>query len=194
MSTPTTPTTPKKKMGIGKIVLIIIGGLIVIGIIANLGKNDTNTSGSTNAALSPASTSNKTVAVGQTLKTHYFDVTVNNVKVVKKISDPSGYLSTEAGAGNKFLVIDITFKNTDNESRMVLDGELHINYQGKDFNYDKAETIVQEGYGLFLDQLNPLVSKTTKLVYKIPNEITGTAYYSPARADNDEQINLGNIN
>jgi len=187
MSTP----TPKKKNSIGKIILIVIGALFVLGIIANLGKSENATA---ETASAPASSSSSTVGIGQTLKTDYFDVTVNGVKTVKKISDPGGFMNTNAEAGNKFLVIDVTFKNTDNESRMVLDGDLHINYNGKDYNYDKAETLMIDGYGLFLDQLNPLVSKTTKLVYKIPEEVTGNAYYAPARADSDDKIDLGNIN
>lgn len=179
-------------MGAGKIILIVIGAIILLGIIANLGKSGEKADAeNTGTSTAPAAT--KGAAIGQTLKTHYFDVTVNGVKTVKKISDPNGILNTEAGAGNKFLIIDITFKNTDNESRMVFDGELHVNYQGKDYNYDKAEEPLLEGYGLFLEQLNPLVSKTTKLVYKIPEEVNGSAYYIPARADNDDKIDLGNI-
>jgi hypothetical protein len=188
MSTP----TPKKKNSTGKIILIVIGVIFVLGVIANMGKSETATA-ETASAPSESSSSSKTAGIGQTLKTTYFDVTVNGVKTVKKISDPSGYLTTDAEAGNKFLVIDITFKNTDDESRVVLDGDLHINYNGKDYNFDKAETIMQEGYGLILEQLNPLVSKTTKLVYKIPEEVSGSAYYVPARADSDDKIDLGNI-
>jgi hypothetical protein len=39
-----------------------------------------------------------------------------------------------------------------------------------------------------------LTSKTTKLVYKIPNEIKGNAYYHPGRSDDGEVILLGSIN
>jgi hypothetical protein len=46
---------------------------------------------------------------------------------------------------------------------------------------------------LFLEQLNPLTQKTTNLVYKIPKEIKGPAYYKPGRADNDQRIFLGDL-
>jgi hypothetical protein len=147
-----------------------------------------NASNSTNAA--PTST----VALGQPLKTDYFDVTVNKVSVTDKIKDPSGLgMHVKADPGTKLLVLNVTFKNTDSESRMAMDGSVHFNYGGKDYNFDNAETTMIDGYGLFLDQLNPLLSKTTNLVYKIPAEVNGEAYYNPGRADSDERINLGNI-
>jgi len=50
-----------------------------------------------------------------------------------------------------------------------------------------------EGWGLMMDQINPLTSKTTKLVYKIPAEIKGLAYYRPGRSNKNDLISLGNI-
>ena len=50
-----------------------------------------------------------------------------------------------------------------------------------------------DGWGLLLDQINPLTTKTTKLVYKIPAEIIGNAYYKPARSGSNDIIDLGII-
>ncbi len=63
----------------------------------------------------------------------------------------------------------------------------------KDYEFDKSETVMAEGFGLFLDQINPLTSKTTKLVYKLPAEIKGPAYYEPGRASDNESIYLGDL-
>lgn len=154
--------------------------------------------GSTNNKGSDSSTNSapaaNVIGVGQTLKTGYFDVTVNKVSITQRINDPSGLgLHVKADPDTKLLVLNVTFKNTDSESRMPMDGAVHFNYGGKDYNFDHSETLMIEGYGLFLDQLNPLISKTTNLVYKIPAEVTGEAYYNPGRADSDEKIILGNI-
>jgi len=62
---------------------------------------------------------------------------------------------------------------------MLMDGSVWINYNGKDYEFDKSESIMAEGWGLFLDQINPLISKTTNLVYKIPAEIKGDIYWQP---------------
>jgi hypothetical protein len=150
--------------------------------------NQASSGSSTNSA--PASS----IGVGQVLKTDYFDVTVNKVSITQKIKDPSGLeMHVTAEPGTKLLVLNVTFKNNDSESRMAMDGSVHFNYGGKDYNFDNSETLMIDGYGLFLDQLNPLISKTTNLVYKIPAEVSGEAYYNPGRADGDERIILGNI-
>lgn len=76
---------------------------------------------------------------------------------------------------------------------MLIDGELLINYNGKDYTFDKAETILAEGYGLLLEQINPLTTKKTKLVYKVPSELRGSIFWKPGRARSDEIILLGDI-
>ena len=68
---------------------------------------------------------------------------------------------------------------------MLMDGVVIINYNGKDYNFDKSETVMADGWGLLLDQINPLTTKTTKLVYKIPAEITGNATYKPGRGSSE---------
>lgn len=131
--------------------------------------------------------------VGETLSTEYFDVTVKKVGVQNSVDTGNPLVSLPAEDGNKYLIMEVTFKNTSNESRMLMDGEVLINYNGKEYKYDKSEAVMLEGWGLMLDQINPLTSKTTNLVYKIPAEIKGTAYYQPGRSDSDDLINLGNI-
>ena len=92
-----------------------------------------------------------------------------------------------------YLIINASFKNTDKESRMLMDGSVWINYNGKNYEFDKAETVMLEGWGLLLDQINPLTTKTTNLVYKMPAEIKGNAYWQPGRANRDKKILLGNL-
>ncbi|RZJ70238.1 DUF4352 domain-containing protein [Flavobacterium sp.] len=131
--------------------------------------------------------------VGETLSTDYFDVTVNEVGVFDRIATGNEFADLPRQEGIKYLVLTTTFKNTSNESRMLMDGEVLINYNGKDYNYDKSETIMLEGWGLMLDQLNPLTAKKTNLVYKLPSELVGKAYYRPGRSDGDQMIDLGEI-
>jgi hypothetical protein len=189
-------TPEKKKMSTGKKVLIGVGAIILLAAIANISKDDskeTKVAGVTSET--PSAPAKAEITVGQPLKTEYFEVTVTKVQTADKISSGNEYIAdTKAEEGNKFLIINTTFKNIDNESRMLTDGEVLINYNGKEYKFDHSESIMQDGYGLFLDQINPLTSKTTKLVYKIPNEIKGNAYYHPGRSDDGEVILLGSIN
>lgn len=134
-----------------------------------------------------------TVGIGEVLQTDYFDVTINNASVDDEVITGNSMCDIHKQPGNKFIILDVTFVNTDKESRMLADGTLIINSNGQEYTYEHPETILLEGWGLFLNNINPLTSMTTKIVYKIPESITGIAYYRPGRADDDERIVLGKL-
>jgi len=136
-------------------------------------------------------TESEAISIGQVLKTDYFEITVNKVGVGNFVDTGNEFSDLKEEEGSKYIVLNVTFKNIDNESRMIVDGSLFINYNGKDYEFDKSETIIADGWGLMLDQINPLIKKTTKLVYKIPTEISGDIYYKPGRTD--KRIILGSI-
>lgn len=172
-----------------------------IVVLAQIGKDkDGKTSSSSSSSDNSTSTQSeqkaeapKGVGVGQVLKTQYFEIVVNKVSLNESVNTGNEFADLKAEQGNMYLIINATFKNIDNESRMLMDGSVWINYNGKDYEFDKAETVMLEGWGLILDQINPLTSKTTNLVYKIPAEIKGDAYWQPGRANDDERILLGNL-
>jgi|SRR5690625_416671 len=133
------------------------------------------------------------VELGETLSTRYFDVTVNRVSLENEIDTGNPFFNLEAEDGIKYVLIDITFRNTSNESRFVAEGEIIINYDNQNYRFDKSETILVEGWGLFFEQINPLTSINTNLVYKMPGEIRGPIYYRPGRSGRNDLIFLGNI-
>jgi hypothetical protein len=155
--------------------------------------DDKKAPSSSGGGTSSEQTATASVGVGQPLQTEYFAVTANKVSVKDRVSTGNEFADLKAEPGNKYLIINATFKNTDQESRMIMDGSVWINYNGKDYEFDKSETVMLEGWGTMLDQINPLTSKTTNLVYKIPAEIKGTALWNPGRSDKDLVINLGEI-
>lgn len=138
-------------------------------------------------------TDKKQINVGDTLHSQYFDIVVNKASVGNMINTGNEYTDVKADDGTTFFVLNSTFKNIDTESRMMFDGDLIINHDGKKYTYDHSETIMLDGFGLFLEQINPLLSKTTNLVYKIPANLTGKAYWHPARTDDDDIIFVGEI-
>jgi hypothetical protein len=133
------------------------------------------------------------IGINQVLHTNYFDVTVNDVKVVSSVNTGNEFVNLPHEKGMGYLIVNTTFKNTDTESRMLTDGSVFINYNGKEYKFDKTETIMLEGWGASLKQINPLTSITTNLVYKIPAEIRGVMHYLPGRSDNDVRIYIGEI-
>lgn len=179
-----------------------IGVTVVIALIvlAQIGKDEkgSSTSADNSSSSSSEQTEQKTeapkgVGIGETLRTDYFDITVNKVSLEDRVNTGNEFADLKPEQGNLYLIINASFKNTDKESRMLMDGSVWINYNGKDYEFDKAETVMLEGWGLLLDQINPLTTKTTNLVYKIPAEIKGNAYWQPGRADSDQKILLGNL-
>jgi hypothetical protein len=130
---------------------------------------------------------------GDVLKTKYFDVTVNKAVLENSVQTGNEFANLEAEDGIRYLIINVTFKNTDKESRLIYDGMVIIKSDGKDYKFDKSETILLDGWGLFLDQINPMISKTTNLVYKIPNDIKGAVFYNPGRAEKKDLIFLGTL-
>jgi len=172
--------------------VVIVGVIIFFFIILMVGALSMRSSKNSYSS-SPAKSAQSTIGVGQALSTRYFDVTINTVETYKSVDLGNIYMNLKEEPETNYLVLNITFKNTDNESRMIIDGEVLINYNGKDYKFDKSETVLADGWGLFLDQINPLSSKTTNLVYKIPKEITGKAYYHPGRAGKKDLIYLGSL-
>lgn len=189
-----TNQAPKKKMSIGKKILIGFGVLVIIGIISNLGKDKNGKENESSSTSTEQTAETATgVKLGEVLKTDYFDITVNKAEVKDRVSTGNEFSDLKPESGNSYLIINATFKNTDSESRMLMDGSVWINYNGKDYEFDKSETVMLEGWGILLDQINPLTSKTTNLVYKIPTEVKGDAYWQPGRSDNDQRILLGTL-
>jgi hypothetical protein len=189
-----TNQTPKKKMSLGRKILIGFGVLILIGIISNAGKNKKEKTVEKSSNSTEQVVEKQTgVKIGEILKTDYFDISVNKVDLTDRVDTGNEFSDLKPEEGNKYLIINTTFKNTDDESRMIIEGTIWINYNGKEYEFDKSESVMAEGYGALLEQINPLTSKTTNLVYKIPAEITGDTYWQPGRSNNDERIFLGTL-
>lgn len=118
----------------------------------------------------------------------YFDVTVNDCALSKSINTGNQFSTVKADPDARFLTVNATFKNTDNEGRLPLAGSLFISRDGKDYTFDTTETVMSEGYGIRLRSLNPLIKLTTKIVYKVPNELSGDVYWRPGRNAEDKKL------
>ena len=118
----------------------------------------------------------------------YFDVTVNDCTITKSIETGNRYSTVKPDPDARFLTVNATFKNTDSEGRLPLEGSLFISKDEKDYKFDTTESIMSEGYGIRLRLLNPLIKLTTKIVYKVPNELSGEVYWKPGRNAEDKKL------
>lgn len=118
----------------------------------------------------------------------YFDVTVNDCTISKSIETGNRYSTVKPDPDARFLTVNATFKNTDNEGRLPFEGSLFISKDGKDYKFDTTETVMSEGYGIRMRSLNPLIKLNTKIVYKVPNEVSGEVYWKPGRNAEDKKL------
>ncbi|MGL6130537.1 MAG: DUF4352 domain-containing protein, partial [Fusobacteriaceae bacterium] len=136
---------------------------------------------------------------GETVETDYFNVTLNKISFTKDIRTGNQYSDLEENQDSLYITMNITFKNTSQESRYIQEGSLILSYNGKNYTFDKSETIMADGWGIMLDQINPLLSKKTNVVYKVPKEEPDRIIYIPGRNskesgfiiyDKDEEIKI----
>jgi hypothetical protein len=158
---------------------------------SNVGGNGAQTNAASNTSAAPANDAPKLIKVGDHLKTEYFDIVVNSVKLDKSVNTGNPYTNLKPEEGNVYVIIDLTLKNTDKETRMMFDGSLVLDDNGKQMKYEQAETVLADGYGIIMENINPGITKRTKLVYKIPADAKGVLYYHPSRSGEDAMIALG---
>lgn len=118
----------------------------------------------------------------------YFDVSVNDCTLSKSVDTGNRYTTLKPDADARYLTVNATFKNTDNEGRLPFEGSLFITKDGKDYKFDTTELVMSEGYGIRLRSLNPFIKLTTKIVYKVPNELSGDVYWKPGRNAEDKKL------
>ena len=128
------------------------------------------------------SQSNNLPRLGETVQTEYFLVTVNSIRFTDFVGNE--FFNAKAESGNKLAVLNVTFKNIDSEGRMLEDGDLIAEYNGKRLVYDHTETILADGF-LNFATLNPLTTITGDIVFQIPTELNGRLYYRTPRSSKE---------
>lgn len=169
---------------------MVAGALLVLFMMVKT-FNNTGSDSTSGAHEATAASTHKTLRIGDILHTTYFDVVVSGAKTTDRINTGNPYTDVEPQPGNKFIALGVTFTNTDNESRLISEGELLIDYNGKRYRYDHATPVLAEGYNFLFEQINPLTSKSGIIIYEIPAHINGTVYYHPGRSSADDIIYLG---
>ncbi len=177
-----------------------VGGtaVIVLAVLINLagggsGAGEKGISTGADEARQEAAEAHVYPKLGEVLHTQYFDFTVHSIRLQNSVNTGNMFIKLDPEPGNRYLVMRVTVKNTDTESRMVQEGSVKIIYNNKEYEFDKSEHLLADGWGFVMDQINPLTTKTVNLVYKIPAEIQGQAYWNPGRSGANDLIDLGVI-
>ncbi|WP_426101927.1 hypothetical protein [Pseudomonas sp. PSPC3-3] len=111
-----------------------------------------------------------------------FQIRRESCKVGASVGTSNPHSEPERWDGSQFVVIDARFKNLDTEGRLPSEGSLIIQTSdGRELRYDTTESVMQRGYGIYFKSINPLVTMPTKIVYRIPTDISGEVLWEPGR-------------
>jgi Domain of unknown function (DUF4352) len=177
---------------VAKIAFVLIAVLIIAAIIM-LVKGRNNPDGDRHITGLAKDRLPREVNTDKVLRTRYFNVVVDTAEIFDSINDIDALMSLPYEAGNEYFVINISFKNTDNESKMMPDGELGISHGNSETKYDSPEILMMKGWGVLMENIEPGITKKTRIVYKIPAGITGKAYYYPDVSYNQDRIFLADF-
>lgn len=152
-----------------------------------------STGDDSNSAEAIAANSENALGLNETLQTEYFAVKVNKFDFKDKVNTGNEFSDLPKEEGNKYIIVNVTLKNISSESRMMFDGELLVKSGEQVLKYENSETVMLEGWGILMDNINPGVTKTTNIVYKVPADLTGDVFYVPARAKSSQLIKIGTL-
>ncbi len=177
---------PKKKNLIPIIIIVIILCGVIKGITTGLPKSsDTKeSSNSENSTTVAGETTSKEVATEEYLKINDegkigdWTIVITNVEITDKIMQ-GNYANFSPDEGNKYLKIDCTITNNGTSSHTFLssfslknDLSAKILYQSS-YEYSSVNLL---GYSeeLHDSTLNPLVSKSGSITFKIPDSVAAS--------------------
>jgi len=121
----------------------------------------------------------KIAVIGEKAVVGYFEISLDKARVDTVLGVANVYAEQLPGKGNTFVILDVTFKCIDKESQIPKIGNLVMKVGDRTYEFDKTETVTAPGWGLYFDVLNPLTTKTTKIVYKIPRDTKGEVFWRP---------------
>lgn len=156
-----------KKWWVWLIAVIIIGSIASSGEEESSSEQDSKSVSSETAKKSEKKVEKKEFTIGQEVKVGKLSYTVKDVEETKKISNVLGDKTTDG----KFAVVELTIKNNDKKARMADTNMFKVKTaDGTEYSADaELDTYVNdEGIGFFLEEINPNLSKTGKVVFELP--------------------------
>ena len=167
---------PKKKTNTALIViLVIIGVIVVVGVIGCVACSkcvsdvaeeiDGSGEGTTSSEESPE----KTYKKREVAKAGEVEWTVTSAKKQASLRDPNGFMDPKKASG-VYIVVNLKVKNMGKEAKTADSSFLVIvDSQGREFEADTEVAVLYLATekDLFLEQLNPNVSKEAIVVFDI---------------------------
>jgi RNA polymerase subunit RPABC4/transcription elongation factor Spt4 len=156
--------------GLGVIIIIII----IASVAGNSGKSSSSsTSTGTNSSSAPA-VQTETAKVGDTVNDGDLAFTVQSVSTSQSI----GNSFTQQTAQGEFYILSVKIQNNGKDTKTINASDFNVvDNQGRKYDYSTdGQTAMEETSGatdFFLQQIQPSLSVTGKIVFDVPPTATG---------------------
>ncbi|MEK4538102.1 DUF4352 domain-containing protein [Peribacillus sp. FSL K6-1552] len=168
---------------IGKFIFMALGIIIALSVIGSfMGGEEETSDAKVKEADSTQTKDNKTDSskketkvykIGDKVKVGKLAYKITNAESMTEIKSNNEFIES-AKTDGQFLVIDIEAFNNDKEARMVDSSMFKVkDNQGREFepsNDSDVMMVLEETMDLFLQDINPGISKKGKLVFELPKD------------------------
>ncbi len=181
-------------IGCGGLVVLVVALVVVVAAVGGGGGGGSQTAGSRSGEEAedlPGATKANAVAIGEPVKAGKVEWTVVTAREATKLKSSFG----GSKKGN-FVIVDFNFTNGNKEA-VTLDSESFrlIDSEGREFEVDTdTYEYVEPGKDIFLDQVNPGVSKEGEVIFTVAPDASGftlQAGDTDMFADENAYIDLG---
>ncbi|MGM7637143.1 DUF4352 domain-containing protein [Bacillus sp. Hm123] len=165
-----------------KIVAIVFGILIAIGVIGSLGEDKSASEDGESQTLATEEKVNekdtkdkesKTFNVGDEVKVGELAYKVTNVTATNEIKSDNQFIES-AKTDGQFILVDIEAVNNDKKARMVDSNMFKVkDNSGREFEPTSDSEVmmaVEGAMDFFLQDINPGISKKGKVVFELPQD------------------------
>jgi len=104
-----------------------------------------------------------------------------------------GLLPITAQPGSKFLVLEATIKNLSNNPQTIIPGSVIINNGSKPYRFSITEKIIGDPLAIPDEPINPLIPQKVRVVFRIPDEVSGLVRWEPGWNPNRLTVSCGKI-
>ncbi|KOR80287.1 hypothetical protein AM232_18810 [Bacillus sp. FJAT-21352] len=167
---------------IGKFIFMALGIIIALSVIGSfMGGEEESSETTVKEKDSTQTKDNKTDSsketkvykIGDKVKVGKLAYKITNAESMTEIKSNNEFIES-AKTDGQFLVIDIEAFNNDKEARMVDSSMFKVkDNQGREFeptNDSDVMMVLEETMDLFLQDINPGISKKGKLVFELPKD------------------------
>ncbi len=144
--------------------VLLLGGILVLFVVfAGTGEEEAEPTG-------PGLTEDNPVATNEAVQIGDVSWTVSNATRANEVSDEFG--SSKQGS---FVIVDLSFTNEGEEQTTLDAGSLNVvDSEGRIHETDpESDIYVPQDLNIFLDQVNPGVSRDARVIFSVPPDAEG---------------------